>query len=281
MTKGKRPRRCGFKIFLIIMVLIAALFYDSNTRIAISEYEAEYADLPQAFNGYRIVQLSDIHATLFGDGNEKLIEKVKEAEPNIIAITGDLIDSDDQGEYVRALMPKLTAIAPVYYVTGNHEWASGGIQELFDILEECGVTVLRNDYAVITLANDSIILAGAEDPNGPYDMEKPDELMARIRENEGDKFTVMLYHRNDKLAEFSALGVDLLLCGHAHGGIVRLPFTDGLIGPSRELFPTYTSGVYPDGDTNMIVSRGFGNAYGIPRFLNNPEVVAITLKAAD
>jgi len=279
MARHKKPRRKrGGLIIIILILLIAFAFYDSNTRITVSEYEVGYEDLPDAFNGYKIVQLSDLHATYFGEGNSDLIEKVKDADPNIIAVTGDLIDSDDQGDYVRELMPQLTAIAPVYFVNGNHEWASGGLRELYEILDDCGVVRLSNEYEIISAANDSIVLAGVEDPNGPADMETPEEFMSRIRENEGDKFVVMLYHRNDMLGEFSNMGADLVMCGHAHGGTVRLPFTDGLIGPSREFFPEHTAGVYSQGDTDMIVSRGFGKAAGVPRLFNNPDMVEIILK---
>ena len=282
MAKGKhagRRKHTGLKIFIVLLIVVALLFADSNLRLTVSRYEIRFASLPDAFDGFKIVQLSDLHETEFGKDNSKLVEKVKNENPNIIAITGDMVDEQGHEDYVRTLIPQLAAIAPVYYVSGNHEWACGAARDIFSLLKELGANVLRNDYDVLTLANDSIIIAGADDPCGPYDMMTHEELVNGIREAEGDKFTVMLYHRNNKLDEFSSLGVDLILSGHAHGGMVRLPFTEGVIGPAREWFPTNTAGEYTQGDSVMVVSRGIGY-YAAPRLLNNPDVVSITLRAA-
>jgi len=267
-------------------VPIGAILYDSNTRLVTSEFELRYENLPSSFDGYRIVLLADLHGAEHGDSNSRLVERIREANPDIIAIAGDLIDNyqpgnpvEQQMEIVETLISQLVRIAPVYFVTGNHEWATGMVHELFAMLEENGVTVLRNQYRTLTMGNDSIILAGVDDPNGPADMMRPDELVERIRTNENPGFIVMLSHRNNNLRLYSELGVDLVLSGHAHGGMVRLPFTDGLVGPHGELFPTYTSGVYSRGDTHMVVSRGLGNHFGWTRFLNNPQVVVVELRA--
>jgi predicted MPP superfamily phosphohydrolase len=277
MTKTKKRRHTGAKLLLVLIVLTAIMLYDSNTRIATEEYDFHYKNLPAAFDGFRIVQLSDIHAAEYGDGNEKLIGAVKDAKPDIIVITGDMIDSDDQLGMIKPLVSALTDISPVYYVTGNHEWDSGGLNELFTALDELQVTVLRNDYVRLEMGNASIVLAGAEDPNGPADMMTPEELVTDIRAAEGDRLIVMLNHRNDRLDLYSSLNVELVLCGHAHGGIIRLPFTDGLIGPRREWLPKFTDGVYTKGDTSMLVSRGIGNHTGYPRFMNNPHIPVAVL----
>ena len=131
---------------------------------------------------------------------------------------------------------------------------------------------------MIESGGETMILAGTDDPNGPADMIKPRELVKRIREAEGAGFMVMLEHRNNNLPLYSELGVDLVLCGHSHGGYIRLPFIDGLFGPQRDWFPTYTNGVYAMGGTNMVVSRGIGNHIIIPRFLNNPHIVVTILR---
>ncbi len=267
-------------ILLLIILLFLFLFYDSNTRIVTDDYTLYYDNLPVSFNGYRIVQLTDIHAVEFGDGYSKLLDAVKKARANIIVITGDLIDCADDIDIVEPLIEKLPGIAPVYYVTGNHEWASGALSDLFDMLDIYGVTVLRNDYVRLMVGDESIVLAGVDDPNGPKDMKTPEELVSEIRNRDGDPFIVLLEHRNNFLDRFSALGVDLVLCGHAHGGVIRLPFVAGLIGPSMDWFPDYTSGVYSQNETNMLVSRGIGNRTGIPRFLNNPEVLVAVLRTS-
>ena len=265
---------------------LGVLLYDSNTRLVTSEYELYYDNLPSAFDGYRIVLLADLHGAEHGEDNERLVQRIREADPDIITIAGDLIDDyqpgntlDQQMEIVETLVSQLVEIAPVYFVTGNHEWATGMVHELFAMLEENGVIVLRNQYRTISIGGDSIVLAGVDDPNGPADMIRPAELVEQVRASENTDFIIMLSHRNNNLRLYSELGVDLVLSGHAHGGMVRLPFTDGLVGPHGELFPTYTSGVYTRGDTNMVVSRGLGNHFGWTRFLNNPQVVVVELRA--
>ena len=280
----KRYRVFPF-IIIALMLVIVFLLFDSSFRIVTTEYELFYDNLPSSFDGYRIVVLSDIHAAVFGDSNERLVACVREARPDIIAITGDFTDGSGkltkttQLAIAEALIADLIPIAPVYYVTGNHEWDEGGIWELLSIMEDNGVNVLRNRYVRIESGSDSFILAGTDDPNGPADMMKPNELVGNIRNAYGEDFVVLLEHRNTRLNLLSELGVDLVLCGHAHGGIIRFPFTDGLIGPERDWLPTYTSGVYTIGGTDMVVSRGIGNHTGWPRFLNNPHIVVAILQS--
>lgn len=277
MTQKSRKKKTIVYILLVLLVF-ALLLIDSNYRIVTEEYTVQFADLPTGFDGYRILQLSDIHAAEYLQGNDYLAEKVRAADPDIIALTGDLVDQNEQLEIIRPLLLQLTEIAPVYYVTGNHEWDGVDMSALFDLLEECGITTLRNNYVYLTAGSDKIVLAGAEDPNGPADMETPEELVERIDAETDSAFVVMLNHRNDRLALYADLGVPFVLSGHAHGGIVRLPFTDGLVGPKRELLPTYTSGIYTKNDTVMLVSRGIGNHTGFPRFLNNPHIAVAVLQ---
>ena len=239
-----------------------------------------YDDLPVSFNGYRIVQLSDIHAGQFGSGQAELIEAVENANPHIIVITGDMIDGAEDLDIVEPLIKALPAIAPVYYVTGNHEWASGALPQLLDMLEDGGIAVLQNEYERLTVGDESIVLAGLDDPNGPKDMKTPETLISEIRSRESDPFIVLLEHRNSFLDRFAGLDIELALCGHAHGGVIRLPFIGGLIGPSLEWLPDYTNGVYTKDGTNMIVSRGLGNRTGVPRFMNNPQIVVAILRTS-
>ena len=285
MTKpGKR--RGAFPAILLIVILAAAIaMFDGNTRIVTTKYELSYKNLPGSFDGFRIVVLSDIHAAEFGDSNERLVSKVRAAEPDIIAVTGDLIDGyeglpvDAQLAIAETLIDSLTPVAPVYYVTGNHDWDSGAIRPLLSMLEARGVNVLRNRYTLLESGGDTIVLAGTDDPNGPADMVKPEDFIGGIIGANGGGFLVVLEHRNNHLPLYSKLGIDLVLSGHAHGGIIRLPFTDGLIGQQRDWFPTYTSGAYSLGNTNMVVSRGLGNHTGLPRVFNNPHLVVVELRA--
>jgi len=272
-------------ILIVLAIPVIILLVDSNTRLVTTEYALTYDDLPGGFDGYRIVLLADLHGAEHGTDNERLVERIREAEPDVIAIAGDLIDRHQPGhpverqiEIAQTLVRQLVRIAPVYYVTGNHEWDSGMVHPFLAMLEENDVNVLRNQYRSISIGNDTVVVAGVDDPNGPADMVKPGEFIERIQQNENPDFLIVLSHRNYNLRLYSELGVDLVLSGHAHGGMVRFPFTDGLIGPQYDLFPTYTSGVYTRENTNMVVSRGLGNHLGWTRFLNNPQVVVVELK---
>ena len=236
--------------------------------------------LPDGFEGLRIVQISDLHGHEYGQDSEALLALVAQQAPEFIVVTGDLIDQESHLAMVPALARGLAAIAPTYYVTGNHEWAVGGVPRLKGILTECGVTVLSNQYVTLERNVDSLVLAGVDDPNGYADQKTPEELYGEIQREAGDLCTILLAHRNDRFDQYAAAGYDLVISGHAHGGIVRLPFTDGLLGTDRKLFPTWTAGVYTLGDSTLFVSRGLGNntvpIHGF-RLFNRPDLAVLEL----
>lgn len=236
--------------------------------------------LPDGFEGLRIVQISDLHGHEYGQDSEALLALVAQQAPEFIVVTGDLIDQESHLAMVPALARGLAAIAPTYYVTGNHEWAVGGVPRLKGILTECGVTVLSNQYVTLERNGDSLVLAGVDDPNGYADQKTPEELYGEIQREAGDLCTILLAHRNDRFGQYAAAGYDLVISGHAHGGIVRLPFTDGLLGTDRKLFPTWTAGVYTLGDSTLFVSRGLGNntvpIHGF-RLFNRPDLAVLEL----
>ncbi len=279
MSEKPHKRRRWPWVLLVLIVIFAVTVYDSNTRLVTDEFTLGNEKLPEDLEGVRIVHLSDLHAKRFGDGNSELIEAVRDADPDIICVTGDMVDGEreKQEPYVRELMGELVRIAPVYYVSGNHEWAAGWARELFGILEELGVTVLRNEYVTFGRGNDYIVIAGMDDPNGLRDQKAPEKVVEEIRTDHPGKYILMLYHRDTELDMWAGLGVDAVLCGHAHGGLVRLPFTDGLIAPGQGFFPSWTAGIYEKDGTRMLVSRGLAGSHMLPRVFNNPEVVAITL----
>ena len=236
--------------------------------------------LPDGFEGLRIVQISDLHGHEYGQDSEALLALVAQQAPEFIVVTGDLIDQESHLAMVPALARGLAAIAPTYYVTGNHEWAVGGVPRLKGILTECGVTVLSNQYVTLERNGDSLVLAGVDDPNGYADQKTPEELYGEIQREAGDLCTILLANRNDRFDQYAAAGYDLVISGHAHGGIVRLPFTDGLLGTDRKLFPTWTAGVYTLGDSTLFVSRGLGNntvpIHGF-RLFNRPDLAVLEL----
>ena len=234
--------------------------------------------LPDGFEGLRIVQISDLHGHEYGQDSEALLALVAQQVPEFSVVTGDLIDQESHLAMVPALARGLAAIAPTYYVTGNHEWAVGGVPRLKGILTECGVTVLSNQYVTLERNGDSLVLAGVDDPNGYAGQKSPEEVAGEVKEAAGDGFWLLMAHRNNLFdGEYCRLGADLVLSGHGHGGIWRLPFTDGLLGAGGQLLPGFTNGFYrcTDGhEAQVFVTRGLG---GIPRLFNHPQVAVLTL----
>ena len=195
-------------------------------------------------------------------------------------MVGDLLDRYrpvPEG-YAASAAEALSAIAPTYYVTGNHEWALGDVPSLKRTLADHGVTVLSNQFTALERGGDTIVLAGIDDPNGYADQKTPEQLAAEVYAQWGDPFWVLLAHRNDRFASrYSLLGADLVVSGHAHGGIIRLPFIDGLISHDFQLFPSYTAGLYRENGSALFVTRGLGNSGPSFRLFNRPEVAILTL----
>jgi len=273
----KRKTHGGIVILSLILLLILAaafIIHDSRTHLEISEYNISSDKLPESFSGFKIVQLSDLHGAEF-DG--RLTEKVRALTPDIIVLTGDFISDAGDLLAVDSLTGELKDICPVYFVSGNHDFASGEISALSEILERNNVRYLHNEYLCLERGGDKIILGGVEDPNSWAEMLHPDELAQKMAAEYPDAFRILLGHRNYWVTEYPDLPVDLIFCGHAHGGIVRLPGVGGLLGTNRALFPDYVDGIFQSGSYSMVVSRGLGSSISIPRFLNRPEIVCVTL----
>lgn len=280
MTKR---RRIVVPILLVLVAIAAALLLLSKYGLSVTRLSLEFENLPRGFDGFKIVQLSDLHGSEFGQDNARLIEAVEKEEPDIIALTGDFLDEGKAGRELPALgalVAELIKLAPVYFVSGNHDWASGASSELFEMLTAAGVVCLRNDFVYLERGGDVLVLGGVDDPNGPADMETPDEFVARLRSEAPGAFTLLLAHRAYWAERYPELDVDLILCGHTHGGIVRLPFLGGVAGTNFALFPEYDAGLFETGAYKLYISRGLGNSVPLPRFLNTPELVSITLKCA-
>lgn len=283
-TKGKKHRGRGCLTALIILALIAAaaafLIKDSRDDLEISRYEVKSQKLPESFDGFKIVQLSDLHGAEFGEDGMGLVEKVEELEPDIIALTGDFVTDEGDLAAVEKLAARLTELCPVYFISGNHEFGSGLAVKVRNILERAGVKYLSNEYLTISRGEDEILLGGVEDPLVYADMLSPDELAQKMNDAAPDAFKILLGHRNYWMTEYPELPVDLIFCGHAHGGLIRIPGVGGLIGTDRRLFPDFDAGEYNNGRYTLIVSRGLGNSVPIPRVFNRPEIVCVELSSA-
>lgn len=283
-TKGKKHRGRGCLTALIILALIAAaaafLIKDSREDLEISRYEVASQKLPESFDGFKIVQLSDLHGAEFGEDGMELVDKVGSLEPDMIALTGDFVTDECDLAAVEKLAARLVKLCPVYFVSGNHEFGSGLAIKVRNILERAGVKYLSNEYLTISRGEDGILLGGVEDPLAYADMLSPDELAQKMNDAAPDAFKILLGHRNYWMTEYPELPVDLIFCGHAHGGLIRIPGVGGLIGTDRRLFPDFDAGEYNNGRYTLIVSRGLGNSVSIPRVFNRPEIVCVELSSA-
>ena len=271
----------------VALVLLARLIWTAwgNTALELNTYTITSEELPDVFDGYRIAHVSDLHNAEMGEGNEKLLAMLRDAEPDIIAITGDLIDSRNTDvEVALAFAEEAVQIAPCYYVTGNHEARIDKYNELIEGLESKGVVHLHNKSVILEQDNESITLIGIRDPSFQADYLFDDEasvvdsvLSELMRKANG--YTVLLSHRPEMFDVYVSNEVDLVFSGHAHGGQFRLPFIGGVVAPGQGLFPEYDAGLYTEDNTNMIVSRGIGNSILPFRVNNRPEVILIELKA--
>lgn len=273
-------RRRKTAVLLVLTALLAAGFLLwGNCSLQTTETALVSPALPPAFDGLRIVELADLHGRVFGRGSRRLLAAVRRAEPDLICIDGDLFDEHTDLTMLPPLLRGLCAIAPVYYVTGNHEWRVPGLRGILAQMRACGVTVLQDDWRVLRRGEDALVLAGTDDPCGPAERKTPAELIADIRADAGEAaFLLLLAHRNDQLPQWSALGVQAVLAGHCHGGVVRLPFVGGLFGTDRRLFPAWDAGLYRQGETALYVSRGLGYTNVHFRLFNRPEVAVIVLR---
>lgn len=279
---SKRRRSWRRALILLALAAFAALYVRwSNTALETAEFSAVFRDLPRGFDGCRVVVLGDFHSASFGERNQRLLEAVEEQAPEYIFLVGDLLDAfrEVPEGYAAETAAELAAIAPTYYVTGNHEWAVGDVPELKKTLETQGVTVLTNRLVTLERGGDTVVLAGIDDPNGYADQKSPETVAAEVYEQCGDPFWILLAHRNDHFPEqYSLLGADLVVSGHGHGGLIRLPFTDGLVSTDRTFFPSYTAGLYEKNGSALFVTRGLGNSGSTFRLFNRPEVAALTLR---
>ena len=257
--------------------------YMENQALELNTYAISSQRLPTLFDGFRVAQVSDLHNAEMGKDNEKLLATLQEAKPDIIVLTGDLIDSrKTKVDVALNFAENAMQIAPCYYVTGNHEARVQEYTVLKEGLTSLGVTILENTHTEVKLSGEKITLLGVNDPSfqtdyllGNAEAVMREELSTLTSETDG--FTILLSHRPELFDIYVEFGIDLVFSGHAHGGQFRLPFIGGMFAPNQGLFPKYDGGIFTQDGTNMVVSRGVGNSLIPFRVNNKPEVVLIEL----
>lgn len=248
-----------------------------NDGLMLTRYTAALPGLPEELEGLTLVQVSDLHSKRMGEGQEVLLNTISQAKPDVILLTGDLVDGrQPELEPALELARGAAALAPTYYVTGNHETSlpRKTLEQIENGLEAEGVVLLDNRTEELSLpGGGTMVLTGLCDDNlGDGTLER---LSVSWPEN---AVTVLLAHEPQYIENYAASGVDLAFCGHAHGGQIRLPLVGGLFAPGQGVLPKYTAGIYQLGETQMVVSRGIGGSLFPQRVWNRPEVVAVTLK---
>lgn len=277
-------RKVIFFIILLLFIVIAWLVW-SNKTVKTTDIIVSSNNLPTEFNNYKIAHISDFHNAEFGEKNSKIIDILKNQNPDIIAVTGDLVDSNHTNiDIAVSFMKQAVKIAPCFYVTGNHEAWTEQYDKLESKLIECGVNVLHDTYFDLEKNGAKIKLVGIDDPSFTkgYELTEESIIETKLKEFElEDSYTILLSHRPEYFKTYVNSNIDLVLTGHAHGGQFRLPFIGGLVAPNQGLFPKYDSGLFTENNTNMVVSRGIGNSIIPVRINNRPEVIMIKLQSID
>ena len=281
--KTKKKKIIILSIVAVLLLLLIVWVAWENKALELNSYTVASDELPDSFNGFYIAQVSDLHNAEMGKDNEKLVSMLAEADPDIIVITGDMIDSrNTKVDVALAFAEQAVKIAPCYYVTGNHEARVDEYSDLKDGLTELGVIVLEDAKTEIVCSGGSIVLVGVTDPSFETDYLFGDDetvIKSKLDEltSEDDGYTILLSHRPELFDIYVESGVDLIFSGHAHGGQFRIPFIGGVVAPNQGVFPKYDAGIFTEGNTNMVVSRGVGNSIIPFRVNNRPEVILIEL----
>ena len=262
-------------------VLCAGAVWALQSELGVTCYELPLPKGLEELDGLKIAQISDVHSA---DIQEELRTALREAAPDLIVFTGDLVNREDR-DLSRALSLAAMAaqIAPAYYAPGNHEADNPCYPELREGLEKAGITVLENENAQLWRNGVQINIIGLLDLTfHPQGRERArEELPGRIQDlSLPGALNVVLSHRPSLMEEYGESGADLVFSGHAHGGQVRMPLIGPLFAPDEGVFPRYTAGAYQAGETWVVVSRGLGNGTPFPRLWNAPELVVVTMRAS-
>lgn len=274
-----------YSLELLLPGWLLLYLYNANTNLKQTNYLVKSKKLPESFNEFKIAHISDFHNTNSKRIKSTIIETLKKNAPDVIVITGDLIDSR-RTNITSAIdfLKSIINIAPVYFVLGNHESRLRDTKELIEHAENIGVNVLRNISVQITRQGHTIDITGLDDPGFYITLENANEILEKTDRSLNkvvklnDKFSILLTHRPELIKLYSKYNFDLIFTGHAHGGQIRIPGIGGIIAPGQGLFPKYTRGIYSEHNTKMVLSCGIGNSRFPFRINNRPEIVFVTLQ---
>ncbi len=282
--KRKKKKTAIWVALAIFLALCIFVIWDQwNLTVTQYEIRTEKLDTP-----VRIVQLSDLHNKEFGQDHAALIEKVQALSPDIIAVTGDMnADDSDQEQVVFALLEKLVHLAPVYYSLGNHEYKLDNLEDFIEKIKATGTVFLDNAMVDYHVGAQTITIGGMSeypfyDGYAPdYDNDQRHFLDAFTQK---ENFKLLLCHFPEHyIWRYQEYDIDLMLSGHTHGGVVRIPFLGGMIAPNQSgLFPEYDDGMHSSDSATILISKGLGsNFWWLPRINNPPEITVADLVPAE
>lgn len=279
VDKSKKSKWTWSILASLVAIIVIGLYW-GNVSIQVSQYTIKSSRLPDTFSEYKIVQVSDLHNAEFGENQTRLLKEIEKQKPDCIAVTGDLIDSSHTDiETAMKFIRGAVELAPVYYVTGNHEAWTSAYEDLREKLQEAGVTVLADQTVLLSKDGQKIQLLGVNDPDFSHTTDAPQTISSKLSQliDEKEQYQILLSHRPELYDVYVKKGIDLVLTGHAHGGQFRIPFIGGLVAPDQGFFPKYAEGVVDGEQTKMVVSRGLGNSIIPIRINNRPELAVVTL----
>lgn len=275
MEKLKWLKWMAFWVVVAVLVVIAL-----DQRMIVRHYAVDAEEITAPV---RLAVVTDFHGCRYGEGAAELIAAVEDEAPDVVLLAGDIYDDVLPWEASDMLVTALSARWPTFYVTGNHEYWSGDVEEICRRVEAAGAVVLNMACEAITVNGQRLNICGIPDPYAMKYSGAPDtqrQLTWTAAQAESGGFTLLMAHRPELVTEYAAYGFDLVVSGHAHGGQVRLPgLLNGLYAPNQGWFPDYAGGEYHIGDTTLIVSRGLAReSTRLPRVFNRPELVIVTLE---
>jgi len=289
----RERRRIWLRLAIALPAAAALVFWALYAGITIREYPIGSGKI--ASGNVRIVQISDLHSHVYGDAQQPLIDIIKAQQPDIIVLTGDILDDEEPDTGTVLLLDGIRDVAPIYYISGNHEYWSGGYDDIKALIESYDITVLENEWKDVTVNGVALRLCGVDDPmlfeytddaaylalSGGSENERENMralLDDRFPGLDNSAYNVLLAHRPELIDLYLQYDFDLILSGHTHGGQIRIPPINGLFAPNQGFCPNYGGGRYDfDGGKTLIVSRGLSFNQIVPRVFNPPEVVVVDI----
>ena len=270
-------------IFLLILLVIAILTFSAlDNNLSIAKYEFNSDKVPQG-EKVRIVFIADLHNQSFGNDEDILINMVKVQSPDLILLGGDFIYAISKTDMTIKFLKGIKGVAPIYFVTGNHEYWTKCVEKVKTIITDCGVKILEDKVVQLNIKNIPIMVYGLEDPDKKgyqdenYNQPKSLEMLWNMNKDKV-AYKILLAHRPELIEMYKKYEFNLVLSGHTHGGQVRIPFIlNGLYAPNQGDFPKYAGGLYRFGQLNLVVSRGLYINPKLLRIFNPPEIDVIDI----